>query len=341
MKRHVVIVLVLAGCAAAPEPEAGASASALSSPWDTECDSVGPAGSPLSRGINCRAVMVDAYPRFYVVYVPHTAKLRPGEPAPVVFMFHGSTGTAGQFLRISGWREKAEETGLIAVFPQGLSYFVIESGHLSTKWNAYALAGGVDLAIRPPGYPPSAPWPADDVSFTGKMLDDVQGNRALDERRAYASGFSNGGSFCFRVAVEMSDRIAAAGCSSGGAIVTSPPRRVPFYKTMGDREEDVVAMVNAIDNPQPPLVSLPLTAGELLALTAMQAAFHPLVSTFADSPEPDRIWEHKDELRLEFGGLTIAVLKGVTHQYPNGRNNPLGFVNADRFWTFFKHNPMP
>jgi hypothetical protein len=29
-------------------------------------------------------------------------------------MFHGSTGTGEQFLRISGWREQADATGLVA-----------------------------------------------------------------------------------------------------------------------------------------------------------------------------------------------------------------------------------
>ena len=59
---------------------------------------------------------------------------------PVVFMFHGSTGTGEQFLRVSGWREQADATGLVAVFPTGLRYRVLDSGRLSTKWNSFSLA---------------------------------------------------------------------------------------------------------------------------------------------------------------------------------------------------------
>ena len=103
-----------------------------------------------------------------------------GSQAPVVFMFHGSSGTAPQFLRISGWREQADATGLIAVFPQGLRYRILENGRLSTKWNDYTLASQVDLTERPGGYPESSPWPADDVGFVDS--DHVRPARGATDR---------------------------------------------------------------------------------------------------------------------------------------------------------------
>ena len=32
----------------------------------------------------------------------------------------------------------------------------------------------------------------------------------------------------------------------------------------------------------------------------------------------------------------FAVLDGLAHQYPNGRNNPAGFAAAPEFWDFFQ-----
>ena len=64
-------------------------------------------------------------------------------------MFHGSTGTHTQFLRISGWREQADATGLVAVFPQGLRYRVLDSGRLSSKWNSFDLASRSTSASGP------------------------------------------------------------------------------------------------------------------------------------------------------------------------------------------------
>jgi poly(3-hydroxybutyrate) depolymerase len=82
---------------------------------------VGP-GNPYTPGVNCRVLEVDGHPRRFVAYVPRTRPAR----APVVLMYHGSSGTGEQFLRISSWREQADATGLVAVFPTALRYRVLE-----------------------------------------------------------------------------------------------------------------------------------------------------------------------------------------------------------------------
>ena len=68
-------------------------------------------------------------------------------------MFHGSSGTGEQFLQGSGWREQADATGLVAVFPTGLRYRVLDNGRRSTKWNTFDLADEVDLDEKPAGLP--------------------------------------------------------------------------------------------------------------------------------------------------------------------------------------------
>ena len=84
------------------------------------------------------------------------------------------------------------ETGLVAVFPTGLRYRVLDSGRRVTKWNDFSLADEVDLTERPPGYPAGAPMPADDVGFVDSMMGDIGRRLPIDRRRVYASGFSNG-----------------------------------------------------------------------------------------------------------------------------------------------------
>src|SRR3954471_1436066 len=165
------------------------------------------AGRPYDAGVNCRTVEVDGYPRRFLVYVPNRGTAT--GTRPVVFMFHGSSGTGDQFLRISGWREQADATGLIAVFPTGLSYRDLDTGRLTTKWNDGHLDQEVDLGERPPDYPGGAPWPADDVGFTDAMLADVRTQLPVDRHRVYASGFSNGANFAARLGVERSTVLAA------------------------------------------------------------------------------------------------------------------------------------
>ena len=181
-----------------------------------------------AAGVNCREVLVDGATRRFIAYVPATAPVT-GPRRPVVFMFHGSSGTGGRFLRISGWREQADATGLVAVFPTGLRYRVLDSGRRSTKWNDGDLAAEVDLGERPRGYPADAPFPADDVGFSDAILTELDAHLRIDRRRIFASGFSNGADFAARLAVERSTVIAAAGFSAGGlGAPAAPARPVPM-----------------------------------------------------------------------------------------------------------------
>ena len=50
---------------------------------------------------------------------------------------------------------------------------------------------------------------ADDVKYVGALLDDLATVINVDTKRVFATGISNGGMMCYRLAAEMSDRIAA------------------------------------------------------------------------------------------------------------------------------------
>ena len=136
------LVLVLVARARADRP-----AAAEATPPE-ECTHLGLPGDPYQVGVNCRVMEVDGHPREFIVYRPDRDP-EPGQRVPVVFMFHGSTGTHTQFLRISGWREQADATGLVAVFHRGLRYRVLDSGRLSSKWNSFDLASRSTSASGP------------------------------------------------------------------------------------------------------------------------------------------------------------------------------------------------
>ena len=174
-------------------------------------------------------------------------------------MFHGSSGTGEQFLGMSGWREQADATGLIAVFPTGLRYRVLDSGRLTTKWNAFDLAEQIDTAELPPGSDPGAPVPADDVGFVDTMVADLRAGLPIDGRRIYASGFSNGADFTARLSIDRSDKLAAA-AYSGGALpfAATPARAVPTLVTIGTDDPKIIEQVD------PALPALPLDPVDIL-----------------------------------------------------------------------------
>ena len=135
-------------------------------------------------------------------------------------MFHGGSGNGERFLKISGWREQADATGLIAVFPTGERYRITETGRLETRWASFGILDEIEEAETPP---------ADDVAFVDAMLADIEAGLHVDAHRIYASGFSNGAGMAARLARRPLETFAAVAFSGGGLGVraAAAPRRGP------------------------------------------------------------------------------------------------------------------
>jgi polyhydroxybutyrate depolymerase len=343
-------------------PAADATQTPVPNPWpgmSVTCASRGLAGTPYVAGVNCRHLIQNGYPRRYVVWVPPSAvtAMNAGEPVPLVTMLHGSSGTGEQFLKMSGWRQKASAEGFVAAFPTGLEYLVTERpGHPrhSTKWNSFNLIGIIDPNDRPRGYPAApAPFPADDVGFLRALAADVRDGLRIDERRVYIAGFSNGGEMCARLAIEASDLVAAAACNAGGLDGIHPTpaggRHVPALFTIGADDDRIIARMQAVD---PFVTELPLDPAAMLANPVLSGFVRDQLASFGLSDASPAVYQTRIETELEWttplpvngdgNPLLFAVLDGVRHQYPNGGNNlPNGFVMADRAWTFFESHPQP
>jgi len=279
-------------------------------------------------GANCRVIDVDGEPREFIVYVPEHAAAPAGRP--LVFMFHGTSGDGARFLPHSGWREQADATGIVAVFPTGLRYRIVASGRRVTKWND----GGLEAQIDPAGRPP-----ADDVGFVDAMLADLRARLPLDTARLYASGFSSGGEFTARLAAERSDVFAAAGFSAGGLDhVHVPDRPIPMALTLGTRDDRVLAQTG--------LDELPLDPAEILATPAIAGTLGTLLRSLGLTREPTQVRSFAHATRLRWSGdageeLQFTMLAGVRHQFPNAHNNPAGFEAAAHFARFFAAHPLP
>jgi poly(3-hydroxybutyrate) depolymerase len=301
---------------------AGASAQA-----PPPCATQGPVGTAYAAGVNCRTLELDGVPRRFEVYVPANV----ARSAPVVFMFHGSSGTGEQFLGISGWREEADRQGLIAVFPTGQRYRITETGRLSTKWADFNLAED------------TADPPADDVGFVDDMLADIEAGLSVDSHRVYASGFSNGAGFAARLSVDRSETFAAVAYSGGGLdeAHTPPARSVPTYATVGTLDQRILERMD------PPLTELPLGPVEILRNAEIRGYLSSGLDTlgldehlYGVTAQP-----HSTNFRWPATGngpvLRFALLEGVTHQYPNGTNNPNAFAAAPEFAAFFAEHRLP
>lgn len=323
-------------------------------PFGVRCDSVGVSGIPYVPGVNCRLMAVDGYTRHYIVWVPPS-----GVPAnaPAVIMEHGASGTGGQFLAISGWREKATQEGFVAIFPTAVQHYVLETQRFSTRWNNYGLPAEIDPNRRPAGYPATAPWPADDVKFIRQIAADVIRRLATDPRRVYVAGFSSGGGMCARLGVEASDLIAAVACHASGfsevheTLVGS--RNLSAYFSLGTKDGNALDAINAYLTAlgRPPITELPLNPTDLQRIPQIKTKILVNLDSFNLAATPlatqtNATWTELHAQTAQPGNtdgneVYFAYLDEVTHQYPNGTNNPAGFNLPDWVWPFFVAHPRP
>ena len=81
----------------------------------------------------------------------------------------------------------------------------------------------------------------DDVGFVRAVLDDLAKVANIDSKRVFATGMSNGGILCYRLASELSDRIAAIAPVSGtmGTATCKPKRPVSVMHFHGTDDKFV------------------------------------------------------------------------------------------------------
>lgn len=152
----------------------------------------------LGPGRHTLTLAVDGWERNYIVHVPPSYDSR--TQAPLVVMLHGGGGTAKAAMWETGWTEKADNAGFLAVFPNAMPQDASQRSSFAKNpqlWN--------DGSDR---FYPSQKAP-DDVGFITVMLDDLSARFNVDKRRVFVTGFSNGASMSFRVGAELSNRIAA------------------------------------------------------------------------------------------------------------------------------------
>lgn len=169
--------------------------------------------------------------RSYDIYLP--TGYVPTQPVPVVLAIHGGGGHARAAARTScpgGDIENpdclhaiAAREGVAVVYPNGTGSRLVPSVR---TWNA---GGGADGWQCVSGR--ACKDGVDDVAYFRALLDDLSRWVAVDSRRVYATGLSNGGAMSHRLACQMAERVAAIAALGGAnqyatTSVCTPPRRV-------------------------------------------------------------------------------------------------------------------
>lgn len=291
------------------------------------CDSeelVDPGGNELTAQKRIdHTLNVDGKDREFIVFQP--AGIKVSSPVPVVFMMHGTSGDGEKFYNISGWKEKAAKEKFYAVFPSSLTYCITEDGVKSTttKWNHFELD-----SIACPGQKLY-----DDVKFFREMLKFLQTKYPIDPKRVYVSGFSNGGQFTFRLAVEASDLIAAV--APFGSIFSekghTPLSMIPIYNGFGNLDDRFFGFNGGQPLPMgAPLMDLPgIKRNVGVVCNTFGLTYNNTLKETANSA----FWTFNTPTKGNSNVYYVHEFKDMTHEYPNGDNYPI--AATELLWPFF------
>lgn len=150
----------------------------------------------------------------------------PSRPAPLVMVLHGY-GASGLvesiYLRL---KDVADAEGFFLVAPDGT---VDSTG--KRYWNATDVCCATD---------PSAP---DDVAYLGGLVDEIRGSYAIDPKRVFVVGHSNGAFMANRLACDRADLFAAivslAGATWKDSSKCHPTAPVGVLQIHGDADDTV------------------------------------------------------------------------------------------------------
>ena len=235
---------------------------------------------------------------------------------PLLFAFHGGGGEGEGMARVTHLNDIADERDFIVVYPDGIN----------NNWND--------------GRPEVNPG-VDDVGFISALIEELKREYSIDAERVYSTGISNGGMFSFRLACELSDKIAAVApvaalMGEDLSRTCSPPRPVPVMLIMGTEDPLVPWEGGEIGGDRLErgrAISAPATVSFWVEVDGCTES--PVVEYLADTDPGDRTRVRQETYSGGRDGTEVIMLavEGGGHTWPGGeqymRERVIGVTSYD------------
>jgi polyhydroxybutyrate depolymerase len=155
-----------------------------------------------------RTLTHDGLERSYLVHLPAGPAVRDrSQPAPLVIALHSGGGRARAFAEFTGFNRLSDAEGFIVAYPEGVE----------GNWNDGRSRIGNRALVED----------IDDVGFILAIADALAKDYAVDAKRLYVVGMSNGGMMALRAACDASERIAAVAAVAAAMPTRMKPRCKP------------------------------------------------------------------------------------------------------------------
>jgi polyhydroxybutyrate depolymerase len=291
-------------------------AAILLAAFSLSCGDDGPDDpAPVANSLN--TLTHDGIARTYLLHVPPGYSDR--RSVPLVIGLHGYTSSSTSFEGQSGLSPKADAEGFIVAYPDGLRYPWTASN--PQAWNA---GGRYETWTRG----------TDDVGFIEQMIELIQKHYAIDAARIYVTGHSNGSFMAYRVAYELSCKIAAIAPHSGQMVYeASTPARCPVGVLHLHAVNDNSVLYNGMTSNDPNTLEYP----------PVETALARWASMFGCSASPEVTFTNDDyttsRWRCPGDYPTIELIRTDRGEHHWFRPDNSGVAGTDVIWEFFRAHP--
>ncbi len=277
--------------------------------------------------------------RTYLIYIPSSYdKTR---PMPLLIALHGGGGSGKHMIKLTrgGFNTLADKKGFIVVYPDGIE----------KNWNDGRSAQETGYRAHRENI--------DDVGFISALLDHLMEEFNIDQKRVYVTGMSNGAMMSYRLACQLSQRIAAIAPVTGNIPQNLCPACSPAMPT------SVLAINNVLD-PLMPWSDEDITdpwgmkkLGKVMPTSEtirFWVEHNNCTPTAVITQEPDRDPHDGTRIRKEVYGngkesteVILYAVEGGGHTWPNGyqylNENIVGKTSRDIdanevIWDFFERH---
>lgn len=292
--------------------------------------------------IHKRSIEHDNLKRKFLVYSPDS--FDNSVKTPVIFALHGRGTTARGMMLVTkkGFNRLADKDGFLVVYPDGIE----------ESWND----GRKDAEANDRAHRENI----NDVGYLSALIDIMINEYNADPQRIYVTGISNGAMMAYRLACELSQRIAAIAPVDGN---------IPYLlvdECSPSRPISVLAINNVLD----PLV--PFRGGEIYSHSkkiklgrvisvdesikfwvAMNGCLKdPVRTEIPDTDPKDGTRVIREEYNKDRSGTEVILysIEGGGHTWPGGiqylPKRKIGRtsrdINANEvIWSFFNKHSIP
>ena len=260
----------------------------------------------------------DGLSREYYLYLPDSMEV----DSPLLFVFHGYSGSASGIMNYSGLNQIADDNGFAVCYPQGLI----------DEW---------DYAFWNVGYDWHVDETVDDVGFSTSLAQYLQTEFNLSDQNTFSTGMSNGGDMSYLLACQASDVFKAvapvAGCMMTWLYNScAPVNPIPVFEIHGT-DDDVTWWDGAdeINNDgYGPWESVDTTFN---FWTQLNSCTEFIIDTLPDIDMSDGSYvvSHKNTNGLNNNEVWLYEVVSGGHDWPGVWGN-MDINTSEEIWNFFE-----